>query len=237
MPVLLLAQGDPAAKDMLRRAIEARYGLRPPAIESLQVDFKGRARVRLGPISTWVPVEATARFLFPTSVRWDFTVRPVGVEIQRGVEAFDGTFYRRGRGSHSPSVIDDAAQISSMQSRLWAIAALLLTPLGEQYVKLTVCDDSRLSATNTRFNNAVELGLRESGTLDTVTVVCLNPDTDRQERFTLQMSDDQSPIGDLMLPRKVYAFWDDEPYFEVEPVRTECNPLFEDDVFTLVSGD
>ncbi|GIL11748.1 MAG: hypothetical protein BroJett038_04680 [Chloroflexota bacterium] len=233
MPVLLLAQGDPAAKDMLRRAIEARYGLRPPAIESLQVDFKGRARARLGPLSTWVPVEATARFLFPTAIRWDFMVRPAGVEIQRGVEAFDGTHYRRTRGGHSPSVIDDPEQISSIQSRLWAIAALLLTPLGEQYVTLAVCDDSRLSATNTLFNNAVELGMRENRTLDYVTAVCLNPDNDRQERFTLRLSEDQSSINDLMLPCKVFAFWNDEPYFEVEPVRAESNPPFENGIFTL----
>ena len=42
MPVLLLAQGDPQAKDLLRKAIHARYGLRPPALDSLHINFKGR---------------------------------------------------------------------------------------------------------------------------------------------------------------------------------------------------
>ena len=81
MPVLLLAQGDTTSKDMLRHAIEARYGLRPPVLESLQIDFKGRVRAKLGPINTWVPVEATAYFNFPTSMRWDFSVKAAGVQI------------------------------------------------------------------------------------------------------------------------------------------------------------
>ena len=45
MPVLLLAQGDPRAKDMLRKAIEARYGLRPVPLESLKLDELAAKRV------------------------------------------------------------------------------------------------------------------------------------------------------------------------------------------------
>ncbi len=233
MPVLLLAQGDAAAKDLLRRAIEARYGLRPPAIESLSVDFKGRARVRLGPIGTWVPVEATARFLFPSAMRWDFMVKPIGVEVQRGSEAFDGTVYRRARGGQPPAAVDDAAQVSSMQSRLWAMAAVLLTPLGEHFVRLAVTGDDSFSATNTQINNAVELVLRENRVLDYATVECLNPDTLKQQRFSLRLSADQTPVNDFMLPCKISAFWDDDPYFEVEPVRVDSNLTFEDAVFSL----
>src|SRR5262245_24666361 len=132
-----MAQGDAEAKDLLRKAIEARYGLRPPALESLQIDFKGRSRAKVGPITAWVPVEATAYFKFPTAMRWDFTVKPVGVSVQRGVDSFDGTTYRQQRGGSAVQVIPDSQQINSVQSRLWAIAALLLTPLGEQFVKLT----------------------------------------------------------------------------------------------------
>lgn len=233
MPVLLLAQGDVAAKDMLRRTIEARYGLRPPVIESLHLDFKGRARVKLGPITTWVPVEAAARFLFPTALRWDFTVKPVGVEVQRGVEAFDGAIYRRARGSHTPAVVDDAAQASSMQSRLWAIAAVLLTPLGEEFVRLEVCGDNCLKATNTRFNNVAQLQLRENQMLESVSLRCLNLDNDREQQFVLRLSDEQTALNDLMLPQRISAFWDDEPYFEVQIVRAECNPPIDDSVFTL----
>lgn len=233
MPVLLLAQGDAAAKDMLRRAIEARYGLRPPAIESLSIDFKGRARAKIGPVNTWVPVEAAARFLFPSAMRWDFTVRPAGVEIQRGSEAFDGKVYRRARGSQTPAVIDDSALVNSVQSRLWAMAAVLLTPLGEHFVKLAITGDHSFCATNTQINNAVELALRDNRTVDRASVTCLNPDSRQQQRFSLHLSENQMPVNDFMLPCKVNAFWDDDPYFEIEPVRADANLTLEEAVFSL----
>lgn len=235
MPVLLLAQGDAEAKDLLRKAIEARYGLRPPALESLQIEFKGRVRAKVGPVTTWVPVEATAYFRFPTSMRWDFNVKPVGVSVQRGVDAFDGTTYRRLRGNSPPEVITEDQQISSMQRRLWAIAALFLTPLGEQFVKLAATGPNSLDATNTKINDAVSLYLRPEHTLDRVQVVCLNPDTDKQQTFSLRPSTDQTAVNEFVLPRMISAFWDDAPYFEVEPVRVDSNPQFADSLFTLAS--
>src|SRR4051812_20942919 len=126
MPVLLLAQGDPQAKDLLRKAIQARYGLRPPALESLHINFKGRARAKLGPVKTWVPVEAIGRFCFPDKMRWDFAVKAVGMQLNSGTEAFDGTAYRNTRKSKSADTSDDQKQIASMQHRLWAIAAVML---------------------------------------------------------------------------------------------------------------
>ncbi len=232
MPVLLLAQGDAEAKDLLRKAIEARYGLRPPALESLQIDFKGRVRAKVGPITAWVPVEATAYFQFPTSMRWDFTVKPVGVMVQRGVDAFDGATYRRTRGGSTPQVIADNQQINSVQGRLWAIAALFLTPLGEHFVKLTATGTNTLDATNTKINDTVSLHLRPDNTLDYVQVACLNPDTEKQQTFLLRTSTDQAAVNEFMLPCKISAFWDDVSYFEVEPIRVENNPQIGETMFT-----
>jgi hypothetical protein len=236
VPVLLLAQGDAGAKDLLRKAIEARYGIRPPVIESLRINFKGRVRTKLGPITTWVPVDATANFQFPTSMRWDFTVRPIGVPLQRGSEAFDGTTYRRTRGGGAPAVITDTQHINSMQRRLWAIAALFLTPLGEGFVKLTAKGTNSLDATNTQIDDTVSLFLRADNTLDYVQVACLNPDNEQEQMFTLRLSSDQSPVNELMLPCKISTFWDDAPYFEVEPILVESNPQIPETVFSLSSN-
>ena len=235
MPVLLLAQGDAEAKDLLRKAIEARYGLRPPALESLQIDFKGRVRAKVGPVTTWLPVDATAYFQFPTSMRWDFTVKPMGVPVQRGLDAFDGTTYRRLRGSNTPQVISDETQVTSVQRRLWAIAALFLTPLGDHFVKLSATGSHSLDATNTTLDDTVSLYLRPDNTLDYVQVACLNPDSNQQQTFTLRLSTDQAPVNEFMLPRKISAFWDDAPYFEVEPVRVDSSPQFTEALFTLTT--
>lgn len=233
MPVLLLAQGDPPAKDLLRKAIQARYGIRPPALESLKIVFKGRVRARLGPLATWVPVEATAHFHFPRSMRWDFIVRAVGVQIGSGSEAFDGSTYRTLRGSKSPVEIADPDLISSMQKRLWAMAAVLLTPLGDHFVKLSIHADHQLEACNTQTSGAVNLFLRDDYAIEHVEVRCVNPDSEREQTFTLRLSQEQLPINDLMLPVKVEAYWDEDVYFEIEPVSVDVNPPIAETVFRL----
>jgi hypothetical protein len=237
VPVLLLARGDVQAKDILRRAIEARYGFSPPAIDSLEIDFKGRVRTKVGPITTWVPVGILARFRFPTAMRWDFSVRPVGVTVQRGVEAFDGTTFRQMRGNGTSSLIDNQALISSLQRRLWAMAAVLLTPLGEHFVELKAVNGGSLEVTNTLIKDCVTLRLRADSSLERVDVKCLNPDNEKEQLFSLRLSADQAPVNELMLPCKISAFWDDAPYFEVEPVQITNNPIFSDDVFSLAKSD
>jgi hypothetical protein len=192
----------------------------------------GRAPAKIGPISTWVPIEATAYILFPVAVRWEYTVRAVGVPIQRGIEAFDGTTYRRARGG-APEVITNGEYLHSMQRRLWAIAAVFLTPLGEDFVKLTATSENTLDATNTKSSSTVSLRLRPDRAMDQVGVSCLNPDTDKQQRFTLRLSTEQSSVNDLMLPHTISTFWDDTPYFEVEPIRVETNPEIPEAMFTL----
>ncbi|MGQ9888345.1 MAG: hypothetical protein ACUVSX_07635 [Aggregatilineales bacterium] len=236
MPVLLLAQGDPRAKDLLRRAIEARYGASPPAIESLDIEMKGRARARIGPVAAWIPLEIQARFRFPSAMRWDFIARPVGVAVQRGVDAFDGAVYRRQRGSDPPDVIQDQNLVQSVQCRLWVLAALFLTPLGEHFVRLSHTDDHSFEAANTLINDAVRLRLRPNFALEQVEVTCLNPDSGRHQRFSLRLSAEQGPVDGMMLPRKISAFWDDEPYFEAEPVRVVSNSDIADGVFALVDS-
>lgn len=235
MPVLLLAKGDNQAKDMLRKAIESRYGLQPPGLESLRIDFKGRAPVKVGPITTNVSVDATARFLFPTAMRWDFAVRPIGVTVQRGTEAFDGTTYRRVRGGGEPAIMTDEDSVRSMQSRLWSIAALLLTPLGELFVTLSRTGENCFEALNTEIGAAVTLCVRENHTLESVRVRCVNPDNDREQDFTIRLSEEQSPIDNFMLPCKISMFWDNDPYYEVEPVAVQSNMEIPPAVFALES--
>ena len=188
MPVLLLAQGDPPAKDLLRRAIEARYGFSPPAIDNIRLCLKGKVRARVGPITTQVPVDMMAQFRFPSAMRWDFNVKTVGVSLQRGIEAFDGTTYRRLRSSGYTGSLIEPMVIDSLHRRLWAMAALLLTPLGEHFVRLKAAGEMRLEATNTLIDDTVQLLLRPDHTLDRVQVQCLNPDSGREQRFTLRLS-------------------------------------------------
>jgi hypothetical protein len=234
MPVLLLAYGDPKAKDLLRHAIEARYGARPPVLESLKLDFKGRARARVGPVTAWVPVEATAYFQFPNAMRWDFVVKPMGLPVQRGVESLHENVYRVSRGK-SPQIVTDQAQIVYLRRRLWAIAALLLTPLGESFVKLSATDSQPHSfqVTNTRIDDTVSLSLRADYTVESVQATCLNPETQRDQRFIMRLSEALIELDELLLPEKIEVLWDNDPSYEIEATDAVINPPLAASIFTL----
>ena len=235
MPILLLAQGDPAAKDLLRRSIEARYALSPPAIDNVKMNFTGRVHTKLGPVMTWIPVHIATHFRFPSAFRWDFSVRPVGVPVQRGIESYDGKTYRRLRGKKISEVTDDQAIINSLQSRLWAMAAVLLSPLSEHFVQLKANDSHSFDATNKLSNDTVTMYLRPNYTLEQVAVHCVNPDNGQEQWFSLYLSEEQAPVNDIMLPCQIHAFWDDKPYYEVQPVAIENSSSINDAVFSLTA--
>lgn len=233
MPVLLLARGDQDSKNLLRHAIEARYGLGPPAIETLRLDLKGRTRAKLGPVTTWMPIEGIAYFKFPLSVRWDFTVRPVGVALSSSTEAFDGATCRKQQKGAEVTVNEDADSVASAQSRLWAICALLLTPLAEHFVELQATGERTLDAVHTEAGIRARLHLNEDFTLDHAATDCLNPNSGAKQTYTLRLTEGQAIVGDLMLPRKVATFWDDQPEMELSPVAIESNPAVDDGLFRL----
>lgn len=235
MPVLLLASGDPQARALLKKAIEARYGVLPPAIAALKLSFKGRARVKVGPVMTWVPVEATAQFQFPTAMRWDFTVKPLGLPVQRGVESFDGQGYRTLRGGGKMNEASLENQIDHLRGRLWAVAALLLTPLGEDFVRLQETGETSFNATHTQSEEVVNVRLRPDHTIEAVDVTCYNPDAQKRQRFTLVPETEHIELGGLRLPSKITASWDNAASFEVSPTAADNLVTIPEHIFSLVS--
>ena len=218
MAVLLLAYGDPNAKTMLRNAIQTRYGLRPPVLDSLHLDFKGRTRAKVGPVIAWVPFEASAYFQFPAAMRWDFTVRPMGLPVQRGVEAFQDDSFRTARGKRTAMLIKDTGHINYLRRRLWAIAAVLLTPLGDSYVRLSVEGERRFHATNTQTGDTVTLDLRADHSVEQVAIPAVNPDTGASQLLTMKPSSESVELDGLMLPQSITMYWDDEQTFDIQPI-------------------
>jgi hypothetical protein len=233
MPVLLLARGDQESKALLRRAIEARYGLGPPALETLKLQLKGRARAKVGPITTWIPLEITVYLKFAFAVRWDFNAHPVGIPISSGAEAFDGETYRR-RHSHDPiSVLNTAEEIASMRARLWAMSALLLTPLGEHFVELKAVGERCFDATHRDLGLTTRLQLKPDDTLDFVETRCLNPATGTMQTFSVYALNGQQTVGNLILPRRMGIAWDKQPEVEFSATAANTNLAVDDSVFRL----
>jgi hypothetical protein len=221
---------------MLRHAIEARYGLGPPAIETLKLQLKGRTRAKIGPVAAWVPLEGTAYFKFPFSIRWNFTMRPGGVALSSGEEAFDGEVCRKRHNREEITIVSDAEQVASAQARAWTAGAILLMPLAEYYVELSMSDERNLDATNRDLRVTTRLSLNEDHTLDSTATECLNPATGKRQNFSIQLSEGQEVVGDLMLPRKISVCWDSQPEFELAPVGVEINAAYSEALFRLESN-
>jgi hypothetical protein len=233
MPVLLLARGDQESKALLRRAIEARYGLGPPVLETLKLQMKGRVRTRVGPVTTWVPLDVTAHFKFGFSARWDYTARPVGVAVSSGTDAFDGTKLYQRRGHDPITVIQDAAQVNAMRARLWVINALMLTPLGDHFVELRATGERSFEATHREMGLTARLQLKEDDTLEYAETESLNPDTGTPQTYAVRVSEGHSIVSGLILPRKIGFTWDNQVAIEVTPTSAETNLSVDDSMFRL----
>ncbi len=233
MPVLLMARGDEDARELLKKAIEARYGVRPPAIESMRIDFDGRTRAKVGPLKTWVPLEVTAQFQLPDKMRWDFEVKPMGMTVRRGIESYDGERLRTQRAGDDPTVITSEEVIDAAQKRLWAIAALLLTPLGDHFVELEIVNGLAFKATNTQIGAVVEVHLEEDYRVARVSVEALNEDTGKVQMYNITVGPELASFDDLLLPKQVRVAWDDVPAYEMHPTSAENNPEIAPSVFTL----
>lgn len=232
MPVLLLAQGDSQAKDLLRSAIESRYGFKPPALQALQLELKGKMLARIGPVSSWLPITVTAQFKLPLAFRWEYTVRLSGMPVRRGRQAYDGLVLRYDEGGELV-VETDARIIHSVQKRLWAAMAALLTPLTEGFVTLHSPDDRILEATNHETDDTVQLTLGDDSMLHAVQTLAYNPQADEDQWFKIELANRHMTFDDFILPASVTVSWDDEPYLELEPVGVEVNCHLPDTLFTL----
>ena len=232
MPVLLLCYGEPRAKTLLKEAIEARYGPNPPALDSLRLDFEGSAPVKLAFVNSWVPVVSQAYFIFPSRLRWDFTVKPFGLPVQRGTDAYDGqTFYMvRGKASEAQ---DQTEAIESARRRLLLITAILLTPLSETFVKVHNADGLSFDATNTQLGDTVRLTLRQDRSLASASVECFNVEAGRRQRLTFHLSSEQMPIDGLMLPCEMTATWDDEVFYKMRPIQAQPHVALDEALFRL----
>jgi hypothetical protein len=234
MPVLLLARGDKEGRELLRKAIEARYGLGAPAIDTLKLHIEGRARTKVGPVTLWVPLESTAYFGFPSRGRFEYAVRAAGVPVRSGLSAFDTEVYLRQQKTGQPEIISEPELVRAARLRLCAAAGMLLTPLALENMEIKATGRRSFEATNLETKDTLHVTLHDDYTLDSVSTSCINPEHDNREQLlTLQSAGGQRIVDDLILPDKVNVLWDNMLEYELTPVKVEANIPLEDAFFRL----
>lgn len=232
MSVLLLARGDSLAKDLLRAAIETRYGFSPPQLEALQLEVKGRMRARLGPVSRWLPFGATLTLKLPLSFHYEYTLRLSGVPVRRSIQAYDGMVLRHDEGGE-PTVVTDSQVIQSVQQRLWAALSLLLIPLTEGHITLHAAGEHLIEATNSVTDDTALIVLNDDYSVQYVQTTAFNPQEEENQVFRLELASEYVNIDGLQLPETITCSWDDEPFLEIEPVEAMVNPPMGDHLFIL----
>jgi hypothetical protein len=213
MPVLLLAQGDPEAKNKLRKAIDTRYGPRPVMVDSLAMAFKGRVKTRVGPVSAWSPFEAQTFHRFPQSLRLDWTTRAMGVKSSNTVETFDGEQYRQSRGG-ALELVDSPERLRLLRMRMWAMANAMLTPLSDSHITLENAGELGFAARHSNVSERCTIVLRPNATVESVEMVTVSVRTAARQALRIDFSPELTQFDDCLYPAKFRAFWNDDLLYE-----------------------
>ncbi len=205
MAFLSLSRGDPAARALLQRAIQARYGLRPTPVESLRLALLGQVKGLFGlPLRTRVTTTCVAN----TQWRWEQMTFLLGLAIGRRVESFDGGAYyvsERGR----VAALNDPLIVTSFRRYLWALQALLLTPLTEEGVTLKAVDERTLQAMpDTNPDDIASIHLNTDDTLDMVVIPRYRLADQQTLPFMVKPTGGLQNLRDFVIPRKIVHRWE-----------------------------
>ncbi len=228
MPVLLMTRGDAASRDLLRRAIDARYGFRPPTLETLKLSFKGRARVIRGFYRGWAPITVDYTARFPFQFRAEFAGLLLMVTIAHKTILFDGA-----KVDDSGQAKTSAADTESARRQMWAFNALMLTPLNDTSIELKTAGPQSFQAIHTASGIAALVVTDDASRVIKVSTTAYNWDIGKEQTFSLQPGLDQTAFGDLLVPQTLTLAWDDVPVFEVRATGAELNPALPENIFSL----
>ncbi len=232
MQVLLLSRGDAAAKDLLRRVLAARYGFGAPALDSMILSLKGRARIKIARIPTWVSLETCIYFQTPMRARWEYNIRPVGLPITVGVHAYDGARYRKKQGDHvethhAPPVHE------AMRDRVWVSTLMMLSPLVRPEVEIKRDGERILTASRIDTGTCVTMYFNDDYTLEHLEFPTLDIETNETKLYRLRFSHEQMDVGGIILPSVITMLWGEEPRYELSPVSVEINPPIDGEKFQM----
>jgi len=233
MPVLLMAHGDAASRNMLKHAIIKRYATRPPTVDSVKIIYRGYLNARPGPKPKWIPLKATAYLKTSGAMRWELEAKPPKAPARTLIESYDGEHLLTQQNDDTIRLVSDEERIRSIQQRTWAMKAMLLTPLCEHWVKLQQVGSLAFRAENLVLQTAVTIHLKPDFGIKQLYVDCVNPRSKQRERYIIEIGADLVTIDGLILPKVMLAFWNDLPWFELTPVKVDTHSNISPGTFTL----
>ncbi len=230
MSFLSLATGDPAARNLLQKAIRARYGARPQAAESLRLWMTGRAK---GPLGLPAASSVTLAFVAPARWRWDHEVKFLGLRLKQSSCRFNGEVYGERTGNVVTHISDEQA-IQGIRCRLWGEIAALLTPLMARGVTLKALDKSSFQACLDSIpGSTVTIRLNEDGTVLAVESTCYHAADQPCVLLSIRPQGGLQTLDGFSVPKQIVYQWGNEPPEVFTVVKAEVNPRIPVEEFTL----
>lgn len=233
MAILTLAKGDPAALKLLKEAVAARYGLRPLLVESLRLTLSAKRPGFLGlPAQTHVHLALVGS----THWRWQERTRLLGIPIASSLESFDGGACYTGKiGAITSST--EAQDLSSYQRLLWAVLALLITPLTEEGVIVKAGGERTFAATlENAPHDVATITLNADYTLNKVQVQRHRPGDAAPVNYVVTPGRELQTLSGLILPVTVEMGWEDKPRTVYTITHAEVNETIPLTEFTVHGG-
>lgn len=234
MSFLLLAQGDPIGKDLLKKLVIARYGFSPPAMETLRIRYRGRSRSKLGPFPVWVSLDATATYCFPLMMKWEMKVSVLRLFRSSYTTSFDGQAVYEQQGIHVTRSTD-ADMVESARRRAWSEAVFFVSPLiADRDVRVEGVDARSFRARLSGYDNDFAIvRLEDDHTLKEIEVERADPWGGERKTQYIRTRGSLIKVDGLLLPPLVQRYWGDKMFMELEPVAVEINPALTPDDFVL----
>jgi hypothetical protein len=230
MSFLSLAAGDPAARNLLQKAIRARYGMRPLPVESVRLSMTARAK---GPLGLPATAHITLSFIAPTHWRWDRSVKFLSFPLSQFTARFDGTTYYEQNGKNVMQS-NDAPAVEGMRCRLWSEVAALLTPLTVRGVILKTVDEHTFQATlESAPTNAAIIHLNDDDTLESIQADCYRNADQFKAPLTIRPQGGLQTLDGFTVPNQIAYQWGTEQPEIYTIVKAEANPQIPADEFTL----
>ena len=238
MSFLTLAQGDPTGKDLLKKAVVARYGPSLPAMDSLRVVYEGRSRGQVGPLPVWARVRATVTYRFPDQMKWDFRIRMLFFFRSGFTTSFDGETVYEQKGLHA-TPIHDENETKSARLRAWMETVFFFSPLiANDAVRVEGIDAHSFRALLPgQIDDPVIVRLHDDYTLRELEVVRWDPVMKTPRKQFLRPVGGLATVDGLIMPQKLQRFWEDELFMELTPVAAERNPDLAEGEFVLEDED
>lgn len=230
MAFLSLARGDVAARNLLQRAIRARYGVRPIALETLRLWLTTDSK---GPLGLPVKTAVTASYMGIQHSRWDQTRKLFGLTLSQTTDSITDSVYLK-QQAKKVTRIDDPVTLQSVRRRLWGVLALWLIPLTGAEVTIAAVDKHILQAMpSAEPNDVVTITLNPDDTIAMVTVERYRARDKRNVKYLIKPVGDLRTLNNLTVPEQIVFAWQDGQPDVFTIVNAEANPTIAPNEFSL----